>query len=131
MLYRFCSFTYIFYMRYIKQLGVILAFAFAGEIFARLVPGGLPATVMGLIFMLSALGLKLLKPEHLSECAGFLSGVMAFFFLPAAVAIIQNSALILPVLWQLLFIGVITTFFTFFITYGTVRLLQIMLNRKK
>ena len=118
-------------MRYIKQLGLILAFAFAGEIFVRLVPGGLPATVMGLLFMLAALGSKLLKPAHISECAGFLSGIMAFFFLPAAVTIIQNSALILPVLWQLLFIGVITTFFTFFVTYGTVRFLQIMLNRKK
>ena len=118
-------------MRYIKQLGIILAFAFAGEIFIRLVPGGLPATVMGLLFMLTALGCKLLKPEHISECAGFLSGVMAFFFLPAAVTIIQNSTLILPVLWKLLFIGVVTTFFTFFVTYGTVRLLQIMLNRKK
>ncbi|MCL1927688.1 MAG: CidA/LrgA family protein [Treponema sp.] len=118
-------------MRYIKQLGIILAFAFAGEIFIRLVPGGLPATVMGLLFMLAAFGFKLLKPEHINECAGFLSGIMAFFFLPAAVTIIQNSSHILPVLWQLLFIGVITTFLTFFVTYGTVRLLQTILNRKK
>ena len=130
-LYCFSTFAYLFIMRYIKQLGIIFAFAFAGEIFVRLMPGGLPATVMGLLFMLTALWIKLLKPEHISDCAGFLSGIMAFFFLPAAVTIIQNADLILPVLWKFIFIGVITTFFTFFVTYGTVRLLRLMLNRKK
>ena len=118
-------------MRFIKQLCLILAFAFAGEIFARLVPGGLPASVMGMLFMLAALGLKLLKPEHIGECSDFLSGIMAFFFLPAAATIIQNFALILPVLWQLLFIGIVCTFFTFFASYGTTRLLRILLSRKK
>jgi holin-like protein len=116
-------------MRYIKQLGLILAFAFAGEIFAQLLPGGLPAAVMGMIFMLAALGFKLLRLEHIKECADFLSSIMAFFFLPAFPAIIQNTSLVLPVLWQLIFIGVICTFITFFVTYGTVRLLRILLNR--
>ena len=118
-------------MRYIKQLGLILAFAFAGEIFVRLVPGGLTATIIGQLLMLAALGLKLLKPEHIRECADFLSGIMAFFFLPAATTIINNFPLIKPVLWQLVFIGVICTFCTFFVTYGTVRVLRILLNRKK
>jgi holin-like protein len=117
-------------MKYIKQLGIILTFALAGEVFARLLPGGLPATVMGLIFMLAALGFKLLKPEHIGECSGFLSSIMAFFFLPAVATIIQNSSLILPVLWQLILIGLVCTFMTFFVSYGTVRLLRILLKRK-
>ena len=118
-------------MRFITQLGLIFAFAVAGEIFVRFFPGGLPATVMGMIFMLVALGIKLLKPRHILECAGFLSGIMAFFFLPAVATIIQNFHLIHPVLWQLLFIVMFCTFFTFFVTYGTVRILRILLNRKK
>jgi holin-like protein len=118
-------------MRYLKQLGIILGFAFAGEIIARLVPGGLPASVTGLLLMLVALGLKLLRPEHIRQTSDQLSGIMAFFFLPAAVTIIQNVELILPVLWQLLFICVICTLVTFFVTYGTVRFLRKLLNRKK
>ena len=118
-------------MRYLQQLGIIFAFAFVGELFARLVPGGLPATVMGMLFMLAALGFKLLKPEHIAESAGFLGSIMAFFFLPSAVTIIQNADLIMPVLWQLLIVAVAATFCTFFVTYGTVRLLRIILNRKK
>ncbi|MCL2066981.1 MAG: CidA/LrgA family protein [Treponema sp.] len=118
-------------MKYIKQLGLILSFAFAGEIFARFIPGGFPASVAGLLLMLLALGFKLLKPEHIGECSDFLSGIMAFFFLPAAVTIIQSFSVILPVLWKLLFIGIVCTFITFFVTYGTTRLLRIILNRKK
>jgi holin-like protein len=119
------------YMRYIKQLGLILAFAFAGELIARLISGGLPASVTGMILLLAALGFKLLKPAHIGETADFLSGVMAFFFLPSAVTILQNFDVIRPVVWRLLVICVLCTFFTLFVTYGTVRLLQTLLKRKK
>jgi len=108
-----------------------LAFAFAGELIVRLVPGRLPAIVMGMLLMLAALGFKLLKPEHIKECADFLGGIMAFFFAPLSVTIYQNYKMILPVLAPLLFIVAACTFFTFFVTYGTFRLLRILLNRKK
>jgi holin-like protein len=117
-------------MRFIKQLGIILAFAYAGDFIARFMPGRLPAVVIGMLLMLIALGLKLLKPEHINECADFLGSIMAFFFIPSAVTIIQNYKAILPVLWKFLFIGVVCTFFTFFVTYGTFRLLRALQNRK-
>ena len=117
-------------MNYLLQLALILAFTIAGEIFVRFVPGGLPATVMGMLLMILALGVKLLKPKHIMDCAGFLSSIMAFFFLPAVATIILNFALIMPVLWQLFFIAIFCAFFTFFATYGTVRILRIILDRK-
>jgi len=118
-------------MRFIKQLGIILAFAFSGDLVVRLVPGRLPAVVMGMVLMLIALGLKLLKPEHITECADFLGGIMAFFFVPLSVTIIQNYEAILPVLAPIILIVVVCTFITFFVSYGTFRLLHILLNRKK
>ena len=123
-------------MRFIKQLGIILAFAFAGDLVVRLIPGRLPAVVVGMLIMLIAIGLKLLKPEHIKECADFLGGIMAFFFAPTAVALYQNFKMILPVLPQILFMVVVSTFFTFFVSYGTFRLLSIFIsinksNRKK
>ena len=118
-------------MKYLIQLGLIFAFTAAGEIFIRFVPGGLPASVMGMLFMFIALEIKLLKPRHILESANFLSSIMAFFFLPAVANIILNFTLIQPVLWQLFFIAMFCTFFTFFVTYGTVRILRILLNGKK
>ena len=117
-------------MQYLKQLGIILSFAFAAEIISRLVPIGLPSSLTGIFLMLAALGSKLLKPEHIGKCSDFLSSIMAFFFLPAAVTVIQNLSLISPVLWQLVVIGVGCTFITFFVSYGTTRLLRIILDRK-
>jgi holin-like protein len=117
-------------MRNIQQLGIILAFGFAGDIFAHFVPIGLPASVLGMLLMLAALGLKILKPEHIGETADFLGGIMAFFFLPAAVTVVQNFDIIKPVVWQIIVICVTATAFTFFVTYGTVRLLRIILERR-
>jgi len=118
-------------MIFLLQLGLILLFAFAGELFVSFVPGGLPATVMGMVFLLFALWIKLLKPKHILECADYLSKIMAFFFLPAIAAVIQNFDMIMPVVWQLLFIALVCTFITFFTTYTTVRLLRILLEKRK
>jgi len=108
-----------------------MAFAFAGDLIVRLLPGRLPAIVMGMLLMLIALGLKLLKPEHIKECSDFLGGIMAFFFVPLAITVLQNYEMILPVLAPILFIVVACTFITFFVSYGTFRLLSILQNRKK
>ena len=107
-----------------------MAFAFTGEIFSRLIFSGLPASVTGLLLLLAALGFKLVRPAHIGETADFLSGIMAFFFLPAAVTALQNFDLIRPVVWQLLVICILCAFITFFVSYGTVRLLRIFLGRK-
>jgi len=118
-------------MRFIRQLVIILAFAFAGDIIVRLVPGRLPAIVMGMILMFIALGFKLLKPEHIKECADYLGGIMALFFVPLSVTVLQNYKMILPVLAPVIIIMVVCTFITFFVSYGTFRLLSILLDRKK
>jgi holin-like protein len=111
-------------MRIFKQLGVILAFGFAGDILAVLFPIGMPASVLGLLLMLICLGLRLLKPEHLGETADFLSANMAFFFLPAVTLVLNNYGAVKGAVLKLAGICVISTFFTFALTYGTVRLFQ-------
>jgi holin-like protein len=116
-------------MKIITQLGIILGFGFLGEILSYYLPLGMPASVLGLILMLAALGAKLLKPEQLGETGEFLSAIMAFFFLPTAVTIMDYYGLIRPVLVQLIIICIISTFVTFFVTYGTVRLFRMILTR--
>ena len=116
-------------MRIIQQLGLILAFGFAGEVAGALFPAGMPASVLGLLIMLACLGLKLLKPEHLGETADFLSANMAFFFLPAVASVLNNYDAIKGVVLLLLGICIVCTFLTFALTYGTVRLFQIILRK--
>jgi holin-like protein len=116
-------------MQILRQLGIILFFGFLGEILSRFFPLGMPASVLGLLLMLAALGLKLLRPESIGTAADYLSVNMSFFFLPAAAMILENYAYIEPVLVQVILICVITTVLTFFATYGTVRLFRMILKK--
>jgi holin-like protein len=117
-------------MRILRQLGLILGFGFLGEIISYRLPVGMPASVLGMVLMLAALGIKLVKPEHLGETADFLSANMAFFFLPAAVTVLENYGHIQPVVVQLILIVIISTVGTFFITYGTVRFSRMILLKR-
>ncbi|MDR1277470.1 MAG: CidA/LrgA family protein [Treponema sp.] len=117
-------------MHIIKQLGLILAFGFAGEILAALLPLGLPASVLGLFLMLLFLGFRILRPEHLGETADYLSANMAFFFLPAVAPVLGNYEIIKGVVFQLLGICILCTFITFGLSYGTVRLFQVLLKKR-
>jgi holin-like protein len=117
-------------MNIFRQLGVILAFGFAGEIITRLVPVGLPASVLGMILMLAALGIRVLKPEHLGVTADFLSANMAFFFLPAVATVLRNFDLIRSVVWPLVFICCVCSAVTFGATYGTVWLCRKLMKKE-
>jgi holin-like protein len=117
-------------MRILKQLGVILIIGFFGEILSFYIPLGAPASILGLLLMLAALALKVVKPEHLGETADYLSANMAFFFLPAAAMILENYEHIAPVLFQVIGICVIISLLTFFVSYGTVRFFRIILSKR-
>ncbi|MDR1931135.1 MAG: CidA/LrgA family protein [Treponema sp.] len=117
-------------MDVLRPLGIILAFGFAGEFLSRLLPLGMPASVWGLMLMLAALGFKALKPEDLGKTGEYLSANMAFFFLPAAATVLENAALIRGAVVKLLAIIVISSAVTFFVSYGTVRLLRRILGKR-
>jgi holin-like protein len=116
-------------MEIIRQLGLIIAFGYAGEVLALLLPIRLPAGVLGILLVIVALALGLLKPQHLGKTADFISANMAFFFLPLAVAILQNYEAIRPVLYQIVIICLASTLITFAVSYGTVALLRRVLKK--
>jgi holin-like protein len=117
-------------MHILRQVGLIFAFGFLGECISHYLPLGMPASVLGMVLMLAALGVKLVKPDQLGAAADFLSANMAFFFLPAAVTVLENYGYIQPVLLKLLLIVLISTVVTFFLTYGTVRLCRMILSKQ-
>jgi holin-like protein len=116
-------------MEIIRQLGLVIAFGYAGEVLASLLPVRLPAGVLGLLIVIIALALGLIKPRHLGATADFISANMGLFFLPLAVTIPQNFDAIHPILFPLLIICLVSTLFTFAVSYGTVRILRIILGK--
>ena len=87
-------------MKYIFQFCRILAVCLLGEGLAPLLPLPIPASVYGLLLMLLALKLKILKLDQVKETADFLIGILPLLFVPAAVGVMallpELKALLLP-----------------------------------
>ena len=74
-------------MRYVKQLGIILAISFLGEFLRWLIPFQAPASFYGLVLMLLCLHFKVLRPEQVENVADFLVEIMPMIFLPSTVGL--------------------------------------------
>ena len=116
-------------MRVLGQLGLIFAFGFAGDVAARLLPFGLPASVLGLLLLLAALHFKVMKPDAIGESGNFLASNMTIFFVPPAVGILNSYGLIKPALFKLVFVCVVTTVLTFLAAYAATSLTQRLMKK--
>ena len=76
-------------MKLIFQFGRILLVCFLAEVLAALLPLPIPASVYGLLLMLAALGLKLIKVEQVKQASSFLVGILPILFLVPAVGIMS------------------------------------------
>ena len=86
------------FLKYLKQMLVILAFTFIGEALAALIPLPIPAAIYGFVLLFLALCTGLLKPEHIDETANFLIGIMGIMYIAPAVNILAYYDVIAPAL---------------------------------
>ena len=77
-------------MKYIRQLGIILAVSFAGELFRRIIPLPIPASIYGMVFMLILLKTKLIRYESVKDAGEFLIEIMPLMFIPAGVGLLVS-----------------------------------------
>lgn len=114
-------------MKIIRQIFILLSFFILGEIARYLIgllfPGVfVPGTVLGLFFLLAALGLKLVPFDHVESVGTFLTQNMAFFFIPAAVSILEYWNLLAEHAGQILLVILTSLLAGFFAVTGSVRL---------
>lgn len=76
-------------MSLIFQFGRILFICFLAEVLAALLPLPIPASVYGLLLMLAALGLKLIRVDQVKQASSFLVGILPILFLVPAVGIMS------------------------------------------
>ena len=111
-------------MKYIKQILIILAFSLLGEALQALIPLPIPAAIYGLVLLFVALCTGLLKPEHISDTADFLIGIMPLLFVAPTVGLLACWDLIKDHLLGIILITVLTTVFTFGVTGLITKLLR-------
>lgn len=100
-------------MKYVCQLGLILAFSLAGELLAALVPLPVPAAIWGMVLMLIALLTRLLRVEMVRETGRFLVTILPLLFVVPTVGLMACFDLVFQNLVPILVILVLGTVVTF------------------
>ena len=112
-------------MKYVRQFAIILLFSFLGEFLHVIIPISIPASVYGLVLLLAALCIKIVKVEQVQEGAGFLIEIMPVMFIPAAVGLLTSWELLKPICIPVIVITVVTTVIvmvsTGMVTQGIIR----------
>ena len=114
-------------MKIIKQIFFILLFYVIGEsisfgvsiIFSNIF---IPGTILGMLVLVLALLLKIVKNEYVEDVGIFLTSNMAFFFIPAAVSVIEYFDLLKVSIIRILVLVVISLVISFFSIMGSIKL---------
>ena len=85
-------------MKYIKQFGIILSVTLLGELLNAVIPLPVPASIYGLVLMLTGLMTKLSPLHAVKETGKFLLDIMPLLFVPAAVGLIDTWGVLRPVI---------------------------------
>lgn len=103
-------------MRYVKQFLIILIVSFSGEMLNRLIPLPIPASIYGLVFMLAALRMKIVKVSDIKETSAFMLDIMPLTFIPSAVGLMTFWPTIRANLAAFAVIMVASTVIVFFVS---------------
>lgn len=111
-------------MKYLRQLSIILLMCFIGELIHRFSGVPIPGNVLGMILLFLLLCTKIIKLEAVEEVSEFLLKHLAFFFIPAGVAIMTSFSEIKSSLIPVLAIVFISTVVVMATTGVTLQLLR-------
>lgn len=85
-------------MKFVFQFARIVGFCLLGEILATVLPLPIPASVYGLLLMVAALRLGLLRLEQVRETGLFLTGIFPLLFVPAASGVMELGSQMIEVI---------------------------------
>lgn len=118
-------------MKILMQIALVFGLFWVCQGIEALLPFPLPASVISLILILVLLCCKVIREESIQEVADFLMGNLAFFFVPAAVGIMQYVDIICQNTMAFLTICVVSTILTFGVTVSVVRLTRRFLDGRE
>lgn len=114
------------FLKLLYEFGIIITITFLGEVLHAVLPFPVPASIYGLLLMLLALCIRLIKPQQVKRASSFLIEIMPPMFIPAAVGLVvvwgDLKAVLLPV-------SVITLLTTVIVMAVTGRTAQAVIRR--
>lgn len=100
-------------MKFLKQLILIMAFTFLGEVCHWLIPLPIPASIYGMVLLFLALSCKLIPEGAVKESGDFLTSLLPLLFIAPTVNLQDSWDLIRDSVWILVIVVVVTTVLTF------------------
>lgn len=95
-------------MKYVKQFLLILFISFIGEIFNKLIPLPIPASIYGMMILFFGLLIGVIKLENVKEVGSFLIEIMPIMFIPAGVGLMTSWVTLKKILIPVLIITALT-----------------------
>ena len=112
-------------MKYLKQFGIILSFAFIGELLNHFLPLPIPASIYGIVLLFACLCLNIIPLESVKDTGKFLIEIMPAMFIPAAAGLLNSWDIIKS---SLISYSIITILSTIIVMGVTGRITQTILN---
>ena len=124
-------------MKIFKQLILIIGFSLLGVLISYLLSLGhinFPGPLIGMILLFIFLMYKIVKVDSIDSVSKFFIDNMGIFFVPGAVAILNQLELISAIWWKLTIIILASFVISFTATYYSVKLtlyIQYRIKKKK
>lgn len=105
-------------MKLILQFGVLIGFWLMGELLSSLLESviAIPGSILGMVLLFFALTSGVLKEKQIKDVGDFLLTNIAFFFVPASVAIIALNGIDSEHVTALVIVALASTFLTMVVT---------------
>lgn len=91
----------------------------------------MPASIIGMLILLVLLATRVVRPEHVQEKSDFLLANLPFFFIPAAVSIMNYTDVLQGKLVALLAVCILSMVVTFAVTAAAVQITCRLLERRR
>ncbi|MGL4850744.1 MAG: CidA/LrgA family protein [Clostridium sp.] len=118
-------------MKLFREALIILIIYIIGEVISGLTHIPVPGNIVAMIILFIALCLKIVKVEQIDTISNFFLDHLAFFFLPAGVAVMNSFGLIKANIVQILIVCLVTTAITMTITGLAVQAIANKMEKKK
>ena len=115
-------------MKYLRQLLLILAISFAGEVLKYFLPFPIPASIYGMAILFIGLLTGRIRLEAVKETGKFLIEIMPVMFIPAGVGLMASWGTLKPVLLP---VSIITVAVLVIVMAVTGRVSQRLIRRER
>ena len=118
-------------MKILKQVGILFGLCWISMCIETMLPITFPASVIALAIVLILLIARVIQVDHIREKSDFLLGNMPFFFIPAAVGIIEYQELIRSTGLAFIVICTVSMVVTFAATAWSVQVTMRIIDRRR